>query len=264
MAPLQSSATQFEFLRLERSEGLAKVILDRPPVNAVNQAMYAELRELFSRADELLPDARAVILAADGPHFCAGNDLEEFATLTPSNSPGRMKLVREAFAAIYDCPVPVIAAVQGMAAGTGVAIMACCDLIVCGQSARLATPEVGVGVMGGGRHLRRVVPEQVMRLMYFTAEPVPAQELARYGGIHAVVADPELMDAALALAARITRHSRAALRHAKEALNTVESMELKAGYEIEQRFTSRLSGHPDSFEARAAAVQRRAPVYSHS
>ncbi|HEY2717668.1 MAG TPA: enoyl-CoA hydratase-related protein [Solirubrobacterales bacterium] len=255
---------QFEHLRLERSEGLAKVTLDRPPVNAVNQAMYGEIRELFSRADELFPDARAVILAGEGRHFCAGNDLDEFATLTPSNSPARMKLVREAFAAIYDCPVPVIAAVQGMAAGTGVAIMASCDVVLCGESARLATPEVGVGVMGGGRHLRRVVPEQVMRLMYFTAEPVPAQELVRYGGIHAVVPDEELGDAALELSARITRHSRAALRHAKEALNTVESMDLKAGYETEQRFTSRLTAHPDSLEAREAAIEHRPPVYSHS
>jgi enoyl-CoA hydratase len=255
----------FQFLRIEARDDVAIVTLDRPPVNAVSQAMYEEIRELFSRADELLPPAaKVVILNSEGRHFCAGNDLDEFVSLNPQNSPGRMKVVREAFAAIYDCPVPTIAAVQGVAAGTGVAIASSCDLVICAESARLTTPEVGVGIMGGARHLRRLVPEQQMRLMYFTAEPVPASELLAYGGIVAVVPDDELLTAALSLAGRITVHSRAALRHAKEALNAVESMGLKSGYETEQRFTTRLSGHPDSAEARRAIVERRDPQYADS
>lgn len=252
-----------QYLAVEARGPIAVVSMSRPPVNAVNQEMYGEIRQLFGRAEEVFPYARAVVLRSEGRHFCAGNDLDEFMTLSPANSPGRMRLVREAFAAIYDCPVPVIAAVQGVAAGTGVAIAAACDVVICGESAKLATPEVGVGVMGGAKHLRRLVPEQVMRVMYFTAEPVPARELMSYGGICEVVPDEELVDAALALANRMAVHSPAALRSAKEALNAVEFMDLKAGYEAEQRFTSRLSGHPDSIEARAAIAEKRQPEYSH-
>lgn len=257
-----ATVAPFEFLRVERRGPVVVVTLDRPPVNAVNQAMYGEIRDLFGRADELLADAKAVVLRGEGRHFCAGNDLGEFGSLTPANAPGRMRLVRDAFAAIYDCPVPVIAAVHGAAAGTGVAIAASCDLVVCADSARLSVPEVSVGVMGAAKHLSRLVPGQVMRRMYFTADAVPARDLLPYGGITAVVPDAELLDAALALTGRITRHSRAALRHAKESLNTVEFMDLKAGYEFEQRITVRLSGHPDSHEAREAALDKRPPSYS--
>jgi len=107
-------------LTSSRKNEVAIVTLRRPPVNAVNQAMYAEIRELFSRMDEFCPGIAVVILRGEGKHFSAGNDLDEFLTLTPENSAGRMKLVREAFSAIYDCPVPVIAAVHGHALGTGV------------------------------------------------------------------------------------------------------------------------------------------------
>lgn len=253
----------FEFVKVQQRGAVTVVAMDRPPVNAVNQQMYGEIRELFGHADELLPDARVVVLRAEGRHFCAGNDLVEFTSLAPANAPGRMKLVREAFAAIYDCPVPVIAAVQGAAAGTGVAIAASCDLVLCSETARLSVPEVSVGIMGAAKHLSRLVPQHVMRRMYFTAEAVPASELLRYGGIAEVVPEDSLLDTVMALADRIAVHSAAALRHAKESLNCVEFMDLKAGYELEQRFTTRLCGHPDSQEARRAVLEKRPPSYSH-
>ena len=233
----------------------------RPPVNAVSQDMYAEIRELFSRFDELLPDVAVVILRGEGKHFSAGNDLNEFMSLTSVNSPGRMKLVREAFSAIYDCPVPVIAAVHGYAVGTGVALAGSCDLVICGESARFGTPEVGVGVMGGAKHLSRLVPQQVVRYMYFTADPVPASEIIRYGGVVRIVPDEDLLDAALELAGRLTRHSALALRTAKESLNSIEYMDLKSGYQFEQGLTGRLAGSDESKEARQAIVEKRPPRY---
>lgn len=253
---------KFEFLRVEIAGDVALVVLDRPPANAVHQAMYEELRTLFGRFDELVPGVKAVVLSGAGRHFCAGNDLEEFFSLDEVNSAGRMRVVRDAFAAIYDCPVPVIGAVHGAALGTGLAIAASCDLVVAGESARFGTPEVGVGVLGGARHLARLVPEAFVRLMYFTADPLPASALVGFGSVVEVVADDELLDRALAIAARMTRHSRAALREAKVTLNTVESMDLKSGYELEQRATGRLVAHPDAKEGLRAVRERRAPAYA--
>ena len=235
--------------------------MSRPPVNAVTQAMYAEIRTLFTQVDELLPGAAVLILRGEGKHFSAGNDLEEFMTLTSENSPARMKLVREAFAAIYDCPVPVIAAVHGSALGTGVALAGSCDIVICGESARFGTPEVGVGVMGAAKHLSRLVPQQVVRRMYYTADPVDGHELMRYGGVAEVVADDQLADAASALARRIARHSRLAIRTAKESLNAIEYMELKPAYEFEQSLTGRLADSGDSREARLAIKEKREPRY---
>lgn len=256
------SGETFTYLSVRMDGNVAVVTLCRPPVNAVNQAMYTEIREFFSRTDELMPDASVVILAGEGRHFCAGNDLDEFVTLTPANSASRMKLVREAFWAIYDCPLPVIAAVQGVALGTGLAIAASCDLIVCGEDAKLGTPEVGVGVMGAAKHLSRLLPQPLVRLMYLSADPLPATELVRFGAVIEVVPTAQLLDAAKALAERLARHSRVALRHAKESLNTIEFMDLKSGYEFEQRLTGRIAGHPDSKEGLKAVMERRAPNYA--
>src|ERR1043166_2132352 len=92
---------QFTFLNVDNRGPVCVVTMDRPPVNAVSQPMYLEIREFFSRVDELLPEVRAIVLTGEGKHFSAGNDLDEFLTLEPANSPGRMKTVRDAFFAIY-------------------------------------------------------------------------------------------------------------------------------------------------------------------
>lgn len=251
-----------EFLKVESAGPLAVVTLDRPPVNAVSQRMYEDIRGLFGRFDELVPGAKAVVLRGAGKHFCAGNDLDEFVTLDAANSAGRMRVVRDAFASIYDCPVPVIGAVHGAAVGTGLAIAACCDVIVAADTAYFGTPEVGVGVMGGARHLARLVPAPIVRLMYFTADPMPASALVGFGSVVDVVPEAEFLDRAMAIAERMTRHSRAALREAKTTLNTIESMDLKSGYEFEQRATGRLVAHPDAKEALSAVRDRRKPSYA--
>jgi enoyl-CoA hydratase len=251
----------YQYLSIEARRATTVVTMNKPPVNAVNLVMYEEIRDLFGRFDEVLPGVKAVVLTGAGKHFCAGNELEEFFTLTEINSAGRMRLVRDAFASIYDCPVPVIGAVRGAALGTGLAIAASCDVVVAGESARFGTPEVGVGVMGGARHLARLIPQPIVRAMYFTADPWPAADLVQFGSVLRVVPDDEVLAAALGLAGRMTRHSLAALRHAKEAMNTVEFMDLKSGYEFEQRMTGRLVAEPDAKEALAAVRERRAPVY---
>ncbi|MBF0673376.1 MAG: enoyl-CoA hydratase/isomerase family protein [Salinibacterium sp.] len=235
------------------------VTLGRPPVNAVDVPMYRMLRDAFDGLGAAYPDAEVCILEAEGPHFCAGNDLHEFATMDATNAASRMRVVREAFAAIHECPIPVIAAVQGSALGTGVAIAASCDIIVASEDARFGTPEVQVGVLGGARHLARLVPEQVMRRMYFTADAMPAAELARFGGVSEVVPRELLGMHARGLAARIARHGTHALRWAKESLNRTEFLPLRQAYEEEQQLTVRSASHPESMAARRALVGRDRP-----
>jgi enoyl-CoA hydratase len=237
-----------------------KVTMDRPPVNAVNQAMYREIKRLF----EEIGDDRSVdvvILAGEGKHFCAGNDLDEFKTLDPENSGERMREVREAFWAIHDCPVPVIAAVQGTAVGTGLAIIASCDFAVAAEDARMGVTEIAVGVMGAAKHLARLLPQPLVRSLFFTGDPMPAAAFEQMGGLVAVVPREELLSEAQRWAEKIARHSPRAIRYAKRALNEIESMDLKPGYEFEQGLTGELSGYPDSKEALAAFFERRQARY---
>jgi enoyl-CoA hydratase len=254
--------SEYQYLRHEIGEDtVATVWLARPPVNAVNQEMYREIKALFEELGED-PAVNAIVLAGEGRHFCAGNDLDEFLTLTPENSPERMLEVREAFWAIHGCPLPVIAAVQGVAVGTGLALVASCDFAVAAAGAELGVTEISVGVMGAARHLRRLVPEPVMRSMFFSGKPVPAEELQRLGAVMAVVPREQLLAEAQGRAAAIVKHSPVAIRYAKRALNGIETMGLRDGYEFEQGLTGELCGFDDAKEALNAFFEGREPRYA--
>jgi enoyl-CoA hydratase len=241
---------------------IATVWLNRPPVNATDQQLYSEIRTFFRDVERYLPEARVVVLAGRGKHFCAGNDLAEFQTLDPDNAPEQLQRAREAFWAIYDSPYPVIAAVHGVAVGSGLAIAASCDLVVAAEGARFATPEVNVGVLGGAKHLSRLVPQGVVRLMHYTGDLYPAEQLLPYGGIVEIVPEAQLLERARELARSIARHSPVTLRLAKRSLNGIEYRDLKTGYEFEQGKTRELSGYEDSKEAVNAFLERREPVYT--
>jgi enoyl-CoA hydratase len=248
-------------VRINAEGPLVIVTLDRPPVNAVDLAMYVEIRDTFNRLHQAVPDGRVVVLEGAGRHFCAGNDLGDFETMTSANAAERMQGVREAFWAIHDCPLPVVAAVHGSALGTGLALAASADLIVAAEDAQFGLPELSVGVMGGARHLARLVPQQLVRKMFLTADPVSGAELARAGGVAEAVPRGELAAAARALALRIARHSPSASRVGKRALNQIEAMDLKSGYEAEQGYTGDMADHPDAKEALVAFREKRPPRY---
>jgi enoyl-CoA hydratase/carnithine racemase len=241
--------------------GVVLITMNRPPANAVHRDMYIEMAALFRDPDVLGANVRAIVLAGAGKHFCAGNDLEEFASMTPENGTERMWRVREAFFAIQDCPVPVIGAVQGAAVGTGLAIAASCDFVVAAPDAKFGLPELTVGVMGGARHLARMAPQPLVRRMFFTGAHVTGAEFAASGGAIIISEPGRLIETATEYANKIACHSPTAVRVAKQILNRIEDMDLKSGYAFEQGFTVKMSGHPDSKEALAAFSQRRAPVY---
>ena len=241
--------------------GILAIIMDRPPANAVDVPMYIRIAEVFAGIARSQDDIRVVILSGRGRHFCAGNDLDEFATMNPENATERMWHVREAFFAIMGCAVPVIGAVHGSALGTGLALAASCDFVVAGAGASFGLPELTVGVMGGARHLTRLAPQPLVRRMYFTGQPLSAAAFQAAGGAVMVCDDDDLMATAHSLAARIAAHSPTAVRVSKRVLDRIEWMDVREGYRFEQAATERMSGHPDAKEALSAFRERRAPQY---
>lgn len=254
---------RYKFLEFELSpSGVATVTLNRAPVNAVDREMYIEIADLFADPDQMGDDIRAIILTGRGRHFCAGNDLDEFETMTPENGAERMWRVREAFFAIQDCPVPVIAAVQGAALGTGLCLAASCDFIVAAPDARFGLPELTIGVLGGARHLARIASQPIVRRMYFTGEPMSAEAFSKAGGCVFVCETADLLDEAQRFAERASSFSPTATRLAKQVLNRIEWMDIRTGYEFEQGFTVKMSGHQDSKEALASFREKRQPQYT--
>jgi enoyl-CoA hydratase len=241
--------------------GVATVTMRRPPVNAVDLELYHEMRDLFADIDQIGPGVRAVVLTGEGKHFCAGNDLEDFATMDRDNVRERMFHVREAFFAIQECAVPVVGAVAGVALGTGLAIAASCDFVIASDDATFGLPELSVGVHGGARHLGRLVSQPLVRWMYFTGQRLTAAQMHAAGAVVAVVPRDELVGAAQAEARRIAAFSPTAVRMGKRGLNDIEFLDIRKGYEHEQGLTARMMDYPDSKTALHAARGGDVPEY---
>lgn len=252
---------EFQFLTFEQLGCVLIVTLARAPVNAVHRPMYREIASAFQEPSALGEDVRAIVLTGAGRHFCGGNDLAEFERMDRDYAVGLMRDAREAFHAVNACEVPTLAAVHGVALGTGLVLAASCDFIIAEEDARFGLPELQVGVAGGYRHLSRLVPQGLARKMFFTSDPVSAREMHGFGGVVELFESDELLAAALEIAKRIARHSPSALRDTKAALRHIEALDLREGYELEQEVTISRVDHPDSAEALRAFREGRDPVF---
>jgi enoyl-CoA hydratase len=228
-------------IRSHYEGGVATVTLDFPPVNALPAEGWFELADAVTTAGAD-PAVSVVVLAAAGRGFCAGVDIKEM-----QRTPGHDALIRAnrgcfaAFAAIYDCPVPVIAAVHGFCLGGGVGLAGNADLIVASDDATFGLPEVDRGALGAATHLARLVPQHLMRAMVYTCRPVSARELHRYGSVLEVVPAARLRSAAAAVAAEIAAKDPETIRRAKESLNGIDPIDVKRSYRYEQGFTYELN-----------------------
>jgi enoyl-CoA hydratase len=244
-------------IELQVSGGIAEVVIDFPPVNAVPVQGWLDLADAISGAGAD-PGVRAVVLAAAGRGFCAGVDIKEM-----QRTEGHAALVGAnrgcfaAFAAVYECAVPVIAAVHGFCLGGGVGLAGSADVLIAADDATFGLPEVDRGALGAATHLARLVPQQLMRAMVYTCDPVPVQELKKYGTVLDVVPAPQLRARARELAAKIAAKDPEIIRLAKQSLNGIEPVDMRRSYRYEQGFTFELNLTGISDRARQAFVDGR-------
>ena len=158
----------------------------------------------------------------------------------------------EAFAAVYECEVPVVAAVQGFCLGGGIGLVGNADAIVASQDATFGLPELDRGALGAATHLARLVPQHLMRALYYTSRTATAAELRAYGSVWRVVPRAELRSAALELAREIAAKDGRLLRLAKAAINGIDPVDVRRSYRFEQGFTfeANLSGLADEIRDR--------------
>jgi enoyl-CoA hydratase/carnithine racemase len=248
---------------LRTAGGIAEIVIDFPPVNALPVHGWFELAEALAAA-AADPQVRVVILAADGRGFCAGVDIKEMqATQGHQALVGANRGCYEAFAAVYDCAVPVIAAVHGFCLGGGVGLAGNADMVIASDDATFGLPEVDRGALGAATHLSRLVPQQLMRTMVYTCRPVSSQELLRYGTVLEVVPRDQLRASARALAEVIAAKNPEVIRRAKESLNGIDPVDVKRSYRFEQGFTFELNLTGVSDEARQAFVDRAGADRAH-
>jgi enoyl-CoA hydratase len=239
------------------TEHVAEVVVDVPPVNALTVAGWFELAEAITAAGADA-DVHVVVLAAEGKGFNAGVDIKEMQSTEGFTAlVGANKGCAAAFAAVYDCAVPVIAAVQGFCLGGGIGLAGNADIIVAAHDATFGLPEVKQGALGAATHLARLVPQQRMRQMVYTAERATAQELESYGSVLTVVPRAELRDTARRLAEQIAAIDPTVIRAAKASLNGIDPVDVKRSYRFEQGFTFELNLTGVSDQARDSFVEKR-------
>jgi enoyl-CoA hydratase len=238
--------------------GIAEVVMDNPPVNALTVAGWFELAATFRSLGED-PAVRVVVLRAEGRGFNAGVDIKEMqATEGFDALVGANRGCFEAFAAVYECKVPVIAAVNGYCLGGGIGLVGNADVIVASDDATFGLPEVDRGALGAATHLARLVPQHKMRAMVYTAATATAAELAAFGSVLKVVPRADLRAAALEVAGEIAAKSPTVIRAAKESLNGIDLWDVKRSYRFEQGFTFELNLSGVADEHRDAFVEQRA------
>jgi enoyl-CoA hydratase len=251
-------------VRCRIEEGVAVVTLDRPPVNAITRPMLAELTRIFD-ALHTTPGARVAILTGAGDRaFCAGADIHEMSEASDWSPEDHGRSMRSALESIYECAIPVIAAINGPALGGGLALAASCDYAIASERARFGLPEIDFGALGGARHARQLFPMSFVRRMQYTGESLCADEAYRLGAVVRVVHHESLGVEAHSDAARLAAKMPMGLRLAKESLNAVEWMDVRSGYRFEQTRTDLLCRTDDAAEARAARREDRAPRFQGS
>jgi enoyl-CoA hydratase len=220
---------------------VAEIVVDHPPVNALPVAGWFELAGAV-RAAGADPGTRVVVLRAEGRGFNAGVDIKEiqadsgFTALIGAN-----RGCFAAFAAVYECAVPVIAAVHGFCLGGGIGLAGNSDVIVASEDATFGLPEVDRGALGAATHLSRLVPQHKARAMMYTSATATAAELHAFGSVLRVVPREQLRDAAFEVAGEIAAKDPAVIRMAKEAFNGIDPWDVKRSYRYEQGYTFELN-----------------------
>ena len=235
--------------------GILVVTSNYPPVNALPVAGWYAIADAMNSV-ATRPDVRVVVLRAEGRGFNAGVDIKEMQKTEGFDALiGANKGCYAAFKAIYECEVPVVAAVNGFCLGGGVGLVGNCDTIIASDDAFFGVPEVDRGALGAATHLARLVPQHLMRTLYFTSRTIAAKDLVQHGSVLETVPAEQLYDAAMKVAGEIAAKDPRVIRAAKAALNGIDPVDVNRSYRFEQGFTFELNLSGAADEHRDAFVE---------
>jgi enoyl-CoA hydratase len=226
-----------EYVRLEVTDGVGTLRLDRPPMNALNVAVQEEIRSAAAEASER-DDVRAVVLYGGEKLFAAGADVKEMAEMSYTDMVRRSGDLQSAFTAVARIPKPVVAAVTGYALGGGCELALCADVRFAADNAKLGQPEILLGVIpgaGGTQRLPRLVGPANAKDLIFTGRFVAADEALAIGLVDKVVPAEQVYDAAVEWATRFVHGPAFALRAAKDSVDRGLEVDLVSGLEIERQ-----------------------------
>jgi 2-(1,2-epoxy-1,2-dihydrophenyl)acetyl-CoA isomerase len=255
----------------EIADGVSTITLNRPDAaNALLPEMRDVLIDLLGAADPD-PDVRAVALRATGRHFCSGADVRSIAAGgrdQPIVGDGMRRIMQGAqrlVAAILDCPKPVVAVVQGTAAGLGAHMAYACDMVVAAEEASFLEPFLDRGIVvdaGGAYLLPRLVGMQRAKELMFLAERLGAADAQRIGLVNRVAPAADLDDVAAELLAKLARMPTSALAFTKRLANTSFEHDRAMSFLLEAGFQELQSRAGDAKEGVTSFLERRPSAFT--
>ena len=249
----------------EVHDSIALVRLDRPEkLNALTREMLSELGETFASLEHER-DIRAVILTGAGERaFCAGTDIEELAAMDEAGALDAARRGQDVCERIERCPVPVIAAVNGLAAGGGFELALACHIRIAASGARFSLPETRLGIIpgyGGTQRLSRATGSGRALEMMLAGADISAADALRVRLVNRVVAESELLSAAKELAREIASLAPLAIRACLKAVTDGLTLPLAEGLKLEAELFSSLFSTEDMREGTRAFLEKRPPVF---
>ena len=246
----------------QRGEHVLVVRLNRPEVlNALNSQMGRELYDLWTGLTAEPGGVRCVVLTGTGEKaFCAGADLKERDGMSQADWEKQHELFERGFMALMECPVPVLAALNGHAFGGGLEMALCCDFIYAAAGGRFALPEVRLGIMPGGggtQNLARAVGERRAKELILSARQFSADEGLAWGLFNKVATLEDAVSTAEAIAA----NAPLAVRQAKKSVHYGLQTDLLTGYRFEIEAYNRLVDTDDRREGVRAFNEKRKPAF---
>ncbi len=253
---------------IEKRDGYRVVTLNRPArLNAFTEAMHVALRDAIAQA-EADTACRALLLTGAGRGFCAGQDLNDRLAKPGESSPVSGATLEQFYNPLIrklrTLPFPVIAAVNGVAAGAGANIALACDIVVAARSASFVQAFARIGLIpdaGGTWVLPRLVGSARARGLALLAEPLPAEKAEAWGLIWKMVEDAALMGEAEAICTRLAAGPSHGLALIRRALDASETNGLSAQLDLERDLQREASMHPDYTEGVRAFMEKRPPVF---
>jgi enoyl-CoA hydratase len=256
-----------ETLKIESpQEHIVLVTLNRPEVaNAMNTQMGLDLLATFDGFCATPNRQRCIIITGAGPKaFCAGGDLKQRNGMTDEQWQDQHLIFERAIRAMIDCPVPMLAAVNGAAYAGGLEIALCADFIYAADHARFALTEVTLGIMpgaGGTQNLPRAVGARRAKEIMLTGQPFSAREALEWGMVNRLCASDALLPEALQTASIIAQNAPISTRQLKQSVNMGLNMDLRSGMMFEIEAYNRMVSTEDRREGIRAFNEKRKPIY---
>ena len=259
--------TEFETLLL-RTEvgGITVITMNRPDaLNAMNTQMMTDLRDCFMQFYVDDSAARCLILTGSGERgFCTGADLKERRGMTDAAWRQQHAVLEQAIKAMMDCPIPVIAAVNGAAYAGGLELALACDFVYAAEHAKFALTEVTLGIMPGAagtQNLPRAVGQRRAKEIILTGAPFTAQDALAWGLANKVVTGPALMGEVMTVAVKIAANAPVSVKQAKKSIDKATELDRHSGYAFELEAYNRTVPTEDRQEGINAFNEKRKPQY---